>query len=85
MLYSRKQLAQLQQSCDADLWRAECKLGAFRTQHPRGNREGRAVNELTNYAFTMGSFLTLANLQGLTKQWVPTVVDRDSLKTMGIM
>jgi hypothetical protein len=40
---------------------------------------------LTNYAFGIGPFLALTNLQGLAEQWVPTVVNRDGFEMMGIM
>lgn len=85
MLQSREQFSQLQQCGDTDLWRAERKPGALRTQHPRGKREGRPVDELTNHIVALGPSLALANGQGLTKQWMPTVVDRHGLKTVGIM
>lgn len=64
---------------------AERKLRAVRIQHPRGNRKGRAVSELANCVFGIGSFLALTNLQGLAAQWVPTVVNRDGLEMTGIM
>jgi len=82
----REEIPKLQQRRDGDLRRAECKLRTFRTQHPHGNREGgRASSELANYALTICPCFAPANLQGLAEQWVPTIVDRDGLETMGIM
>jgi hypothetical protein len=83
--YSRDQIPKLQQRGDSNLRRAECKLRAFRTQHPSGNRDGRTVSELTNHAFAMCPFLALTNLQGLAEQRVPTVKNRDGLETRGTM
>jgi hypothetical protein len=55
------------------------------TQHPRGNGEGRIVNELAYYPFAMVVFLALAKPQGLTEKWMPTIVHHDGLEMMGTM
>jgi len=60
-------------------------LCAVRTQHPRGNRKSRIVKDLTHDEFAMTVFLALANAQGLTEKWMPTIVDCDELEMMGTM
>jgi hypothetical protein len=84
-LEGRKEVPKLQQRRHGDLRRAERKLGACRTQHPYGDRECRAIGELTDYALAMCPLLALTNLQGLAEERVPSIVDRDGLEMMGIM
>jgi hypothetical protein len=84
-LQSRNQMPKLQQCLHRNLRRAERKLRTLRIQHPGRNGESAAVGKLAYGAFTGALFLALVDAQRLTKEGMPTIVDPDSLKNMGIM
>jgi hypothetical protein len=68
-----------------DLRSAKRRLRRFQIQHPGRNAESAAIGYLTHCVFTAARFFTLVNAQRLAEVWVPTIVDRDGLKNMGIM
>ena len=84
-LQSRKQMLKFDQRFHRNLWRAKRKLRALWGQHPGRNGEHAAVDKLAYGAFTALPFLVLENAQRMAEQRVPTIVDRDGLKNMGIM
>lgn len=84
-MQSREQMPKLHQRLHRNLWRAERKLRALWIQHPGRNGQIAVVAKLAYGAFTGALFLALVNAQGLTEEGMPTIVDRDGLKNMGIM
>jgi len=78
-------MPKLQQRFHGNLWRAERKSRALWIQHPGRNGQSAAVDKLTHRAFTGALLPALVNAQRLTEAGMPTVVDGDSLKKMGIM
>ena len=84
-LQSRKQMLKFDQRFHRNLWMAKRKLRALWIQHPGRNGEHAAIDKLAYGAFTALLFLALVNAQRMAEQRVPTIVDRDGLKNMGIM
>jgi hypothetical protein len=78
-------MPKLQQRFHRNLWWAERKSRALWIQHPGRNCQSAAVDKLTHDAFTGALLPALVNAQRLTEAGMPTVVDGDSLKEMGIM
>jgi hypothetical protein len=73
------------QRLHGDLRSAKRRLRTLQIQHPGRNAESAAVGYLTHYVFAAARFFALVNAQRLAEVWVPTIVDRDGLKNMGIM
>ena len=68
-----------------DLRSTKRRLRTLQLQHPGRNAESAAVGCLTHCVFTVARLFTLVNAQRLAEVWVPTIVDRDGVKNMGIM
>ncbi len=54
-------------------------------QHPRRNRKRGLIGELATYQLVMKTSFAEADRQRLAYQWMPTIVDCDGPRLMGIM
>jgi hypothetical protein len=73
------------QAIDRNSWGTECKVDAFRTEHPGRKRADCAVWQLAKDVFTVTVLHALLNTQCPSEQRVPAVVDRYGFKSMCIM
>ncbi len=78
-------MPELHKCLHRNLGRAKGKLRALWIQHPGGNGESGLVGKLAYRAFAAAFFPALVNMQRLTKEGMPAIVDGDLLKKMGIM
>ena len=80
-----EQLVESRQRVHRHQWSAFAQLRAFRSQHPFWKKTNPAVGSFAIDALAVTMLGSPPNRYGKTREWVPTVVNRDSFQIVCIM